>query len=70
MTKAESFHPMRGHVYHGNEIIFSNGDILTLNNTVRGWILTDAAGVDITQPMESAFQVDDQIIKEIKKRTA
>ena len=46
MVAADHFHPMRGDVFHGQQIQFSSR-ILTLRNTMRGWVLQDESGKQV-----------------------
>ena len=39
--KASEFHPMRGHMEDGKEIVLSSGKVLTLKSAWMGWKLMD-----------------------------
>ncbi len=44
MIDAKYFHPMRGHCVCGEQVIFSNGEIITLEMDGMFWAPKDKAG--------------------------
>lgn len=48
-TTQKNFSPMRGHVFNGCKVACDNGDILTITNTLKGWKLTNKAGLQVGQ---------------------
>jgi hypothetical protein len=56
-TTQTAFHPMRGHVADGCEIQCENGDVLTLNATMKGWQLRDQDGRKYGEETNDAQQV-------------
>ena len=53
---------MKGHVCHGQEILFDNGTIYTIKNTNSGWTL-DLNGQSIIKPEPWAHNFTTAIIK-------
>lgn len=43
-TTQNQFHPMRGHVCDGCEVMMNNGDVVTVRAVMAGWQLMDADG--------------------------
>lgn len=53
LIKAESFHPMRGHVGEGNQLIFRDGRLWTIRDGGTGWNLRDQDGTYIAGPFDA-----------------
>lgn len=62
---AYEFHPMRGHVTDGVEIMFHGENSLFLKSDMRGWSLFDSAGNRVAGPNLFAYEVTDVIIKRL-----
>lgn len=60
---AKQFHPMRGHMEDGAIVRFDSGRRLTLNQTMRGWTLSDDQGARVFGPAGSAHEVTAAIVK-------
>ena len=56
MTTQQNFHPMKGDVYHGSRIQMENGDVLTLNDSMRGWTLYRDDEF-VAGPFDGAYEV-------------
>lgn len=60
---AKAFHPMRGHVEDGAEVLFSDGRRLTIKaGGVGGWNLVDTEG-HVVAAADGAFDLTAQIVK-------
>lgn len=62
-TTQTAFHPMRGHVADGCEIQCENGDVLTLNATMKGWQLRDQDGRKYGNETNDAQQVAAYVVE-------
>lgn len=65
MTKSVDFHPMRGDVYEGNQIIFSSGRLLTVKSYESGWRLRSNEGLFIGGHFENATDLTSWIAKDL-----
>lgn len=62
IVEAKNFHPMRGHVEDGTEIIFPDRMSIWIRPVTRGWILADSEGKTIFGPFDSAQDLTAQIV--------
>ena len=47
MIDAKLFHPMRGDVFIGNQVLFKDGEILTLDMDGMEWVVRDNSKIAI-----------------------
>ena len=59
-TSQNEFHPMRGHVIDGMEIVADNGDILHLSASMYGWVIHHPNGQ--SEPLPNAAYVEHYVI--------
>lgn len=62
---AAEFHPMRGHVFEGVEVMFPDKGSLFLKSDMRGWSLLDSQKVRVAGPNLSAYEVTEVIQKRL-----
>lgn len=55
---AEQFTAMKGHVAHGEEVVFKSGERLRLENTMKGWAFKDTTGKIVAGPLDGAMAVE------------
>lgn len=67
-VKAETFHPMSGHVTDGMQVDLKIGTV-TLHNLMSGWGWKDANGGDLAPIAKSAFEVTEQLLELASMRT-
>jgi hypothetical protein len=63
LIKADSFHPMRGHVADGVKVGFQDGSVLTVTSSMRGWTLIDESGLQRSPPTQDAIELTATIVK-------
>lgn len=51
--KAEDFHPMRGHVGEGNEVIFDDGRVWVIRDGGTGWNLREKDYTYVAGPFDA-----------------
>lgn len=56
MINADTFHPLRGDVFDGQQIQFCDR-VLTLRNVMRGWVLQDESGRQVSDVFSGANDV-------------
>lgn len=61
VTTQDAFHPMKGHVNHGQIVIMNNGDRLEIVNTIRGWSIYNGDYPEAVN-LSSAYEVADFIV--------
>lgn len=63
-VEAKNFHPMRGHVEDGMQVVFKDGSILTVRcSGVVGWALFNKLGDRVTETTNDAFTLTRQIVE-------
>ena len=53
-VKAEHFHPMKGHVLQGMEVLFKTGEVLQVQSTMTGWSLRNNQSGETLGPYDGA----------------
>lgn len=53
-VKAEHFHPMKGHVRQGMEVLFKTGEVLQVQSTMTGWSLRNNQSGETLGPYDGA----------------
>lgn len=56
-TTQDEFHPLRGHMEDGAEIVMRNGTTLVLRAVMSGWQLYDKQGREFGSPTASAHDI-------------
>lgn len=62
-VEAKNFHPMRGHVDSGTEVIFPSGAVLFVHPSGVGWALFNAFGDRVTEPGCDAYELTRLIVE-------
>jgi len=63
VIKASLFHPMRGHVDAGNQVLFSDGRVLTIKSAGNGgWALFDKDGKQVGDSADGAHALTTLIV--------
>lgn len=60
------FHPMRGHVQDGTQILYS-GYSLFVRGTLRGWVLRDEDGATVGGPFQDAYTLTQAVLSHKKE---
>lgn len=64
-VKASEFHPMRGHVDQGIEVVYQDKPPAFVKSDMRGWSLVDGEGHRLAGPGLSAYELTDAVTKRI-----
>lgn len=60
---ASEFHPMRGHVFAGVEVVYPDSRSVFVTSDMRGWSLVDSEGRRLAGPDLSAYELTEAVIK-------